>query len=1624
MSQATPQIEDSRAEVIERLVSHVLQNFPRAETPLIKNFIQQYYLSISPEDLYSKTIEDLYAAVISHWHFISERHPGEIKIRVFNPSIEQHGWQSLHSIIEIGMDDMPFLVESVTMELNHLGVNIHLLIHMGDIKLRRNSQGQIVEVAPRTQTQDEIGPDWLTEAAIFIEIDRQSDPEVLDTIRHNLEKVLKDVKIVVEDWPKMKQEGLNLIEYYKANPPLLDKDNFEESLKFIQWIVDDHFVFMGYQAFIALGEGESLEFRLIKDSSLGLLQEKYDKDAYREIYKLKDFAPKARDLLLSKEILVLGKTNQRSTVHRPAYRDFVAIKVFDKEGRVVGARRFDGLYTAVAYNASAQHIPYLRRKVANVLRMSGFPPQSHDCRSLLNILEGLPRDDLFQADPNELLSLSTGILHIQERQRVRLFIRKETFGNFYSCLVYVPRDTYSSELRERMQEILRKELNGIEIEFLTKFHSESSLARIHFVIRIDPRVETPIDVKALEQKLVEAGKTWKEGLRNALFEHAGEERGNELFKRYGSGFSQGYCEMFSPKMAVIDIDYFEALSDKKPLMMSLYRPLEETEDIIRFKLFRIGATIPLSDVVPILENMGLRIINERPYEIIPMAGPSIWINDYRMMLPKSEAFEAEDVREIFQEAFDHIWRGEAENDGFNRLVLTAKLSWREIMIIRAYAKYLWQGGFTFSQDTIEDTCFANYHLTGELVQLFKLRFDPDNNAPESDIQEQIKKIEEALDKITNLNEDRILRRYLDVILATLRTNYYRQKPYLSLKIDSTKVPELPLPVPLYEIFVYSPRMEGIHLRAAKVARGGIRYSDRREDFRTEVLGLIKAQQVKNAVIVPMGAKGGFVVKRAPELVTREEVVNCYQLLICGMLDLTDNLAGDKIIIPPKVMRYDADDPYLVVAADKGTATFSDLANELSKEYQFWLGDAFASGGSTGYDHKKMGITARGAWESVKRHFLDMNMDTQKQDFTVIGIGDMSGDVFGNGMLLSKHIKLVAAFNHMHIFLDPSPDPEQSFRERERLFHLPRSTWADYDPNMISPGGGVFSRSSKYILLSKEIQQRFNFYQDRVMPNELIRAILKAPVDLFWNGGIGTYVKSSKENNISVGDRTNDAVRVNGQELRCKVVAEGGNLGFTQLGRIEYALSGGRINTDAIDNSGGVNCSDNEVNIKILLNDVVLNGDLTEKQRNELLASMQEEVAELVLNNNRRQNEAISLTEAQSAESLEMHSRLIQNMERSGNLDRALEFLPDNEEIIARKSKNVGLTRPEIAVLMAYVKIYLKKNLLASDIPEDPYIIQELPLAFPKPLQQRFKPYMNKHPLKREIIATRLANGVVNEMGISFINRLQEETGNEPPEILRAYIISRQIFEADILRVDVNELFGSVDGKTQMKMFQEINRLVRRGTRWFLRNRRTGMNIVDNIDQFSEGIKKIWEILPTLIPGTEYEMDEVARNLMKEGVPNSLAYKVAGMSAMFSSLDIVDAANMINCPVEHLAAIYYAIGTKLELGWFRELIKRHPISNHWEALARSSFRDDLDRQQRNLANSILNMNGSHREVGSLIEGWVKKHKKLMQRWQYFVTELKNTHDPSFTMFSVALRELFEMSQVTQFRKRNSEQVVQK
>jgi glutamate dehydrogenase len=1111
------------------------------------------------------------------------------------------------------------------------------------------------------------------------------------------------------------------------------------------------------------------------------------------------------------------------------------------------------------------------------------------------------------------------------------------------------------------------------------------------------------------------GRAWNDELKERLTTNFGAKQAPKLYETYENAFSTSYHEECSPETAFHDIKHMSRLSPEKPIDIDFY--VVGTNDI-HLRLYQYENPIPLSDVLPMLENLDLRTFDERPYKVTT-ADAKIWISDFSVQFEKAAAMDIKKVKTIFQDAFISTERGLSENDGFNKLVLGAELSWREIIILRAYAKYLRQAGFRSSQPYIESALVNNPKITKDLINLFFARFDPSHKAKDSE--EIITRILQALESVVSLEEDSIIRRLLDLIKATLRTNYFQVdeegnlKEYLSFKLDSQQVPDLPLPVPMFEIFVYSPRFEGIHLRNAKVARGGIRWSDRREDFRTEVLGLMKAQKVKNAVIVPSGAKGGFVLKAIPPNATREilqaEVVTCYKSFIRGLLDLTDNLKKGKVIKPKQVVCYDEDDTYLVVAADKGTATFSDTANAISKEYDFWLGDAFASGGSVGYDHKKMGITARGAWESVKRHFHELNVNVHETDFTVVGIGDMSGDVFGNGLIYTPHIKLLAAFDHRDIFLDPDPDPKASFKERLRMFNLPTSSWQDYNAKLISKGGGVFKRSSKSIPISPEVKKALGITENSLVPNELVRAILKAPADLLWNGGIGTYVKSSTESHADVGDKTNEYCRINGNEIRAKVVGEGGNLGFTQLGRVEYALQGGLINTDFIDNSAGVDCSDHEVNLKILLNQEVDKGKLTEAARNKLLESMTQEVADLVLDDNYKQALIMSFASFSAVQFIGMHTNYIKDMETANVINRAIEFLPDEKKLAERKGSGMGLTRPELAVLLAYTKINIKAGILDSDIPDHPYLSKILDTAFPASLQKNYAAAMAKHSLHREIVATQLSNMIVNEGGISFVYNLQMETGSSIAEILRAFIVATRVFGASELRDLIDSFDFKIPLATQYELIGHLRRLMYLSSRWFLRHKPlTDETMESIIKHYAKGVKTLEQIIPNLMGGfTKNYLDTLSAQFTEAGIDPDIAKRFAGNRAMYTSLNVIEVASRYHFHLGKTAEIYFAVGEYFNLLWFRDRLTNDPIEGFWNSLARLTLRDELDVLQKMITVAIMQHSKATMETKEFVEHWIAENQRPMERWKKILEMVHSSTNTDYTMFFVALKELAELIQ---------------
>ncbi|HKY77645.1 MAG TPA: NAD-glutamate dehydrogenase, partial [Acidimicrobiia bacterium] len=1317
--------------------------------------------------------------------------------------------------------------------------------------------------------------------------------------------------------------------------------------------------------------------------------------------------------------------------------DYVGVKRYDADGVVIGERRFLGLYTSTMHKAPTAEIPVLRRTVAAVKQRAGFAPASHDAKALAEVIEALPRLELLEVTPAELFDTAMGIHALQERQRVRLFARRDKFGRHWSCLVFVPLDRYTQAVRQRITDILMTAFAGTGFDYSAQV-GESVLARLHFIIHTAPGSDDASDLDVVEARISQATRSWTDDLSEALLESCGEERGLALLRRYGNAFPAAYREDFPARAAVADIARFESLTFGN-ISLSLSQP-PEGDGLLRFKLFSAGRPIPLSNVLPLLENMGVRVLDQRPYEVRASGDDEIvWIHDFGLQPSESLRvdggdLEADGVKGIFTEAFAATWRGEAENDGFNRLVLGASLTAREVEVLRAYSRYLRQVGSAFSQSYMARTLAANPHIARLLVELFQARFDPARQ-PDSDDEASAltKRLEAEIDAVASLDEDRILRSFLALVQATLRTNWFRPgepgHPVV-FKLDPAQVPDLPLPRPRYEIFVCSPRVEGVHLRGGRVSRGGLRWSDRQEDFRTEVLGLMKAQMVKNAVIVPVGAKGGFVMKRPPTFGDRDAVVAeveaCYRDFVSGLLDVTDNIVGGEVVHPPAVHTYDGDDPYLVVAADKGTATFSDLANSIAADYGFWMGDAFASGGSSGYDHKKMGITAKGAWESVKRHFRDLGVNAETEPITVVGIGDMSGDVFGNGLLCSRALKLVAAFDHRHIFIDPDPDPDKSGAERERLFKLPRSSWADYDPEAISAGGGVFPRTAKLITLSPEVRAALDIEAEAVRPANLIKAILRAPVDLLWNGGIGTYVKASTETHGDVGDKANDAVRIDANELRVRVVGEGGNLGFTQRGRIEFALAGGHINTDAIDNSGGVDCSDHEVNIKILLDAVVADGEMTVRQRDRLLAQMADEVAAMVLRDNYDQTGALATARAQAAPMVDVHARYLRCLEAEAGLDRAIEFLPSDEVLAQRRSGGGGLTTPEFAVLLAYTKLDLSSRLLASDACEDPWFARELAAYFPRPLRdEQFAPAMARHPLRREIIATRVTNLIVDRAGTSFLHRLTEETGASAPELARAHVAAWEIFGLEDLWSAVEALDNVVPAAVQIEMMLPIRRLAERATRWLVRHGPKPLDVAGAIAANAPGATRLARLLPSLLSATDRTAAETLTSAWVDaGAGKDLAARVAALDGLAPALDVLHVAG--GTPVQDatgfdtsvgalvtglgepgedvlddVAAVYFALGDALELDYLRDRIAALPRDDRWQTLARSALGDDYAQERAALTAEILRAGG--------LDRWMARHRAAVDRFLLVIEDIRGGSTPDLATLSVAMREARALSQ---------------
>ena len=1625
-----PPPADDAGQALAPILAAVRGRVPRAAQAEALAFVGEFYRRMAEDEFPQHTPEVWAALALDLLEFARRRKPGTACVRVFNPTARANGWESAHTVLQIVNDDMPFLVDSVSMKLAELGIGVHVLGHPV-VRFVRDKAGRIAAVG-----------EGRPESLMVLEIDRQP-AEAMDGIVAAISAVLAQVRLAVQDWAAMREKMLALADDLATRRLPVDDSGRSEAQEFLRWVANDHFTLFGYREYRVGKRGGQDVLLPLADTGLGLMRDPAV-DASTD-----PLPPGDAD---SGDALILTKTNARSPIHRAGYMDYIGVLEYDAKGRPVAEQRFLGMFTSSAYTRRPWEIPLVRERHEYVMRMSGLSPNSHSGKALRHILETLPREELFQSGREELFRTAMGILGLQERVRSKLFLRRDRHGRFFSVLVYIPRDRFNTDVRLRIEALLKDALQGEHLDSSVLL-GQSPLAQIHFIVRPRAGADMDIDTAGLEAKLTHLLRNWQDDLRETLIARHGESAGLKLAAGYGRVLPAGYIQEVSPEVAADDVDNLAALTGPDDLRLGLHVVGES----LRLKLYRQDADIPLSDVLPLMENMGLRVITEHPYRLQVGASP-IFIQDFEVAASVGAAAVAA-ARGNFEQAFARIWSGDAENDGFNRLVLAAGLGWRQVALLRGYCKYLLQTGVPFSQAYVEQTLLRYPLLARLLVELFEARFDPATGregkalvaqgqqrfaaeletlaagdeaaaaalrevvrarAGDRDAQVDAAKavLLKLLDRVASLDEDRILRSYIGVIGATLRTNYYQRgqdgavPPTIGYKLDSAKVPDLPKPRPYREIFVYSPRVEGVHLRFGPVARGGLRWSDRREDFRTEVLGLVKAQMVKNTVIVPVGAKGGFFVKRPPAGGDRDAVlaegIACYTLFVQTLLDITDNIVAGKVVAPADVVRHDGDDPYLVVAADKGTATFSDIANGLAIAHGFWLGDAFASGGSVGYDHKGMGITARGAWESVKRHFRALGRDCQSQDFTCIGIGDMSGDVFGNGMLLSRHTRLLAAFDHRHIFLDPAPDAATSFAERERLFKLPRSSWADYDAKLISKGGGVYPRTLKAIEISPQVREALGLAAEvrSLAPNELMSAILKAPVDLFWNGGIGTYVKASTETHADVGDRANNGLRVDGRDLRCRIVGEGGNLGCTQRGRIEAALNGVLLNTDFIDNSAGVDTSDHEVNIKILLGAPVQAKKLTMEARNRLLASMTDEVAALVLNDNYRQNQALSLMERMSVRRLGSKQHFIQTLEARGQLDRQLEFLPSDAELAERKARGLGLTRPELAVLLSYSKLVAFQQLLDSDVPEDPYLSKELQRYFPEPLQKKYAADMENHRLKREIIATAVTNSTINRMGATFLMRMQEDTGRGPGEVAKAYTITRETLDARAMWAQIDALDGTLPEAVQIDALEVIWKLQRHFTRWLLHRAGAIPDIATAVQRYRAGFDAIRAADGVLPDSMRPAYLDSLRGWEEKGLPAALATQLAALPYLEPSADIIELALARKLAPVEVSKAHYRLGDALALPWLFEQVDALPVEGRWHAIARGVMRDELATHQRTLVGQVLAMPG--KDADAKVRAWLSRDDASLRFTLAMLAELAAQKTLDYPTASVAVQRLGQLA----------------
>ena len=1534
---------------------------------------------------------------------LARRIPGQPLIRLSDPELEDGARRNGPvTLVEILNDNMPFLVDSVLGELQAAGAEVRLVAHP-IVSVERDGKGRLTRYLGTAPAL----PPAIRESLIQVHVARLPLDAEKAALAARLDSLLGEIRNAISDWRPMLDRLHQAIDGYRAEPPKIGEDEIAEAVAFLDWLDDNNFTFLGVREYDFVGSPARGRLTRIADSGLGILRDPEVSVLRRGRDRITG-SPAVREFLMRPEPLVVAKANLKSRIHRHAYMDYVGVKLYAR-GRIRGELRFVGLFTSTAYTSSTHEIPYLRRKVVNVLRRAGFDPASHSGKALVNVLEFFPRDELFQIDEETLFDFAMAILALEERPRVRVLARRDKFDRFVSVIVYVPRDRYDSGIRVQIADFLAEAFDGHISAFYPSF-PEGALARVHFIVGRSGATTTPDpDQASLEDGVARIIRSWEDGLTAALGRRYGPENADLLRRRYLGSFPAGYRDTFRPDEAVADIETFERLTPSRPVAGVFRQRDDAGAAALSFRLVHLGEPISLSVRVPMLENMGFRVIDEQTFEVSP-GGDRPRVHVHVMALDRVDGAIIDLGRTgLLMDCFMAVWDGLADNDGYNALVANAGLAWRDVALLRAVSRYLHQAGATYSQHYMWGTLNRHADISTMLVELVGARFDP--AAADEDRAAAVgTRIEAALEGVESLDEDRIIRRFVNVVAAMVRTNFYqsgadgRPAAEIAFKLDSKRIDELPAPRPFREIFVYSPRVEGVHLRFGKVARGGIRWSDRPADYRTEILGLAKAQQVKNAVIVPVGAKGGFVPKMLPAGGDRAAILAegtaAYRIFIARLLDITDNLDGDRVVPPEDVVRREGDDPYLVVAADKGTATFSDTANAIAIDHGFWLGDAFASGGSAGYDHKKMGITARGAWEAVKRHFREMDIDIQTTPFTMVGVGDMSGDVFGNAAMLSPATRLVAAFDHRDIFIDPDPDLTASLAERQRLFALPRSSWQDYDRTKMSAGGGIFSRKEKSIRLSREAKALLDLSAERATPQEIIRAILKARADLLFFGGIGTFVRAVAETDERAGDRANDAIRITAAELRAKVVGEGANLGMTQRARIEYGLAGGRCNSDAIDNSAGVNTSDVEVNIKIALGRAIRDGRLDLKGRNRLLAAMTGDVAGLVLRNNYLQTLTISLARGRGFQDFGFQQRLMQALEGRGLLDRAVETLPDDAALAERQARGQTLTRAEIGVLLAYAKIVLFNDLLAGHVADDVTLDNELARYFPKRMRRSCGEDIETHRLRAEIIATMVANSMINRGGPTYLIRVGDRTAASPVEIARAYVAVRDSFALQALNGAIDELDNTIPGSLQLDLYRLAQDLVIEKTVWFLRNADFSGGIGAVVAAYGKAVAVLGRTLDTVLPAELAErLDGVAQGLAVRGVPEALAKWMARLPALADATDIHLVATATRKPLAKAASMFFAVGEAFRVTRIESLAARLTITDYYDGLARDRALETLARAQRLITIEALAAGG--------LDGWRTARESAVARTIAAVTALTEGEDLGISRLTVAANLLADL-----------------